>query len=70
MTTFARIDAALVGFGWFYDTGRVEFRGGKDGTRRVDYKTLLTAMPGITLEDLAGYVTYKHEQQQTDEHFR
>ena len=45
--------------GWRFDASRELFT---DGARRVDYRRVLAIMPGITMDDLASYVTQKHEE--------
>ena len=52
------IEAALEAAGWHFEAERERF---SDGSRRVDYRRVLELLPGTTLDDLATYVTQKHE---------
>ena len=65
MTTFERIDATLAEMGWAYDWDSEEFRRGRNHKRRLDYQTLLMYLPGITLQDLASYVSHKDHRTNT-----
>jgi hypothetical protein len=55
----AKIEAALEAAGWHFDAERERF---SDGSYRVDYRRVLELLPGMTLADLAAYVTQKHEE--------
>lgn len=55
----SELDAALSSAGWHFDAERERF---SDGARRIDFRRILELIPGMTMEDLAGYVTRKHEE--------
>jgi hypothetical protein len=56
---FSNIESALVTAGWRFDAERERFT---DGSYRIDYRHILKLLPGLTLDDLAAYVTHKHEE--------
>ena len=52
MTTFSQLDSALKSNGWCYDVGDEVFSGGK---ARLDHRSVLKLVPGMTLDELASY---------------
>ncbi|HEY2414144.1 MAG TPA: hypothetical protein VGI40_18005 [Pirellulaceae bacterium] len=58
-TDFSQLEAALSAAGWRFDPQRERF---SDGSRRISYRRVLELLPGLTLGELASYVTEKHEE--------
>jgi hypothetical protein len=56
---YSKLEAALVAAGWHFDPERERFCQGK---RRIDYRRVLELMPGMTLSELADYVTLTREE--------
>jgi hypothetical protein len=59
MTTFERIDAALLAKGWRYDARRDLFF---DGDKRLRFRTVVALIPGLTLDELASYRDEQYTQ--------
>ena len=58
-TDISQLEAALSAAGWRFEAEREQF---SDGSRRIDYRRVLELLPGLTLDELAGYVNKKHEE--------
>jgi hypothetical protein len=54
----SNLEAALAAAGWHFDAEKERF---SDGSRRVDYRRILELLPGLTMGDLAAYVTQMQE---------
>jgi hypothetical protein len=52
MTTFTDLDNALKAKGWRYQASHEQFY---DGNRELTWKDVLGLVPGMTLDELAGY---------------
>jgi hypothetical protein len=52
MTTFEKIDAALVARGWRYDRNEQQF---VDGVRVLNWEEVIGLVPGMTPDELASY---------------
>jgi hypothetical protein len=56
---YSQLETALAAAGWRFDAEREQF---SNGSRRVAYRRVLELIPGMSLDDLAKYVTHKHEE--------
>jgi hypothetical protein len=63
MHTFETVDEALAAVGWAYDPKKEQITNGK---RRMSYRKVLALVPGLTLQELASYVSHKHDQRGPD----
>jgi hypothetical protein len=56
---YSQLEAALSAAGWRFDAERERF---SDGSRRIDYRRVLELLPDLKMDELAGFVTKKHDE--------